>query len=176
MKQNQIADSLSKSFNFDDWGTTDASTNTSLIYGFPTLHKKWSFPLRISSVNVTKSAGSCAFGHIHCRNAYWKTSFFVQCTFADNFNKKVATFNRKYWSHNTFQVNAFRAKWENRNNYYLPSTDFVSRITKHLQSRTKYLRSLSRFSKVSFHPKQNGTRLFSPESECTSCLIIGQMT
>ena len=39
MKQNQIADSLSKSFNFDDWGTTDASTNTSLIYGFPTLHK-----------------------------------------------------------------------------------------------------------------------------------------
>ena len=23
----------------------------------PTLHKKWSFPLRISSVNVTKSAG-----------------------------------------------------------------------------------------------------------------------
>ena len=24
-----------------------------------TLHKKWSFPLRISSVNVTKSAGKC---------------------------------------------------------------------------------------------------------------------
>ena len=24
-----------------------------------TLHKKWSFPLRISSVNVTKSAGNC---------------------------------------------------------------------------------------------------------------------
>ena len=30
----------------------------------PTLHKKWSFPLRISSVNVTKSAGNCGFGHI----------------------------------------------------------------------------------------------------------------
>ena len=28
------------------------------------LHKKWSFPLRISSVNVTKSAVSCGFGHI----------------------------------------------------------------------------------------------------------------
>ena len=26
------------------------------------LHKKWSFPLRISSVNVTKSAVSCGFG------------------------------------------------------------------------------------------------------------------
>ena len=33
-----------------------------------TMHKKWSFPLRISSVNVTKSAVSCRFGHIYCRN------------------------------------------------------------------------------------------------------------
>ena len=33
-----------------------------------TLHKKWSFPLRISSVNVTKSAGNCIFGHIYWRN------------------------------------------------------------------------------------------------------------
>ena len=32
------------------------------------LHKKWSFPLRISSVNVTKSAGNCGFGHIYWRN------------------------------------------------------------------------------------------------------------
>ena len=27
------------------------------------LHKKWSFPLRISLVNVTKSARNCGFGH-----------------------------------------------------------------------------------------------------------------
>ena len=27
--------------------------------------KKWSFPLRISSENVTKSAGNCGFGHIY---------------------------------------------------------------------------------------------------------------
>ena len=33
-----------------------------------TLHKKWSLPLRISSVNVTKSAGNCGFGHIYWRN------------------------------------------------------------------------------------------------------------
>ena len=34
-----------------------------------TLHKKWSFPLRISPVNVTKSAAlSCGFGHIYWRN------------------------------------------------------------------------------------------------------------
>ena len=36
-----------------------------------TLHKKWSFPLRISSVIVTKSAGNWG-------NPQWKTSFFVQ--------------------------------------------------------------------------------------------------
>ena len=29
------------------------------------LQKKLSFPLRISSVNVTKSAGKCGFGHIY---------------------------------------------------------------------------------------------------------------
>ena len=33
-----------------------------------TLHKKLSFALRISSVNVTKSAGNCGFGHIYWRN------------------------------------------------------------------------------------------------------------
>ena len=32
------------------------------------LHKKWSFPLSTSSVNVTKSAGDCRFGHIYWRN------------------------------------------------------------------------------------------------------------
>ena len=43
-----------------------------------TLHKKWSFPFRVSSVNVTKSADSCGFGHICWRNPKWKNSFFVQ--------------------------------------------------------------------------------------------------
>ena len=33
-----------------------------------TLHKKWSFLLRISSVNVTKSAVFSGFGHIYWRN------------------------------------------------------------------------------------------------------------
>ena len=41
-----------------------------------TLHKKLSFPLWISSINVTKSAVSCGFGHIYW-NPQWKTSFFV---------------------------------------------------------------------------------------------------
>ena len=43
------------------------------------LHKKWSFSLWISSVNVTKSAGNYGFDHIYWRNSWWKTSFFVQC-------------------------------------------------------------------------------------------------
>ena len=45
----------------------------------PTLHKKWSFPLGISSVIVTESAEDCGFGHIYWRNNQWKNSFFVQC-------------------------------------------------------------------------------------------------
>ena len=32
------------------------------------LHEKWSFPLRISPVDVTKSAGNCGFGYIYWRN------------------------------------------------------------------------------------------------------------
>ena len=44
-----------------------------------TLHKKWSFPSKISSANVTTSAVSYGFSHIYWRNPQWKTSFFVQC-------------------------------------------------------------------------------------------------
>ena len=35
---------------------------------YTTLHKKWSFPLSISAVNVTKSGVSFGFGHIYWRN------------------------------------------------------------------------------------------------------------
>ena len=31
------------------------------------LYKKWSFPLRIFSINVTKSAGTCGFSYIYWR-------------------------------------------------------------------------------------------------------------
>ena len=43
-----------------------------------TLHKRWSFLLRISSVKMTKSAENLGFGHIYWRNPSWKVSFFVQ--------------------------------------------------------------------------------------------------
>ena len=43
------------------------------------IQKKWSFSLRIYSVNVTKFARNYSFGHIYWWNHYWKTSFFVKC-------------------------------------------------------------------------------------------------
>ena len=36
---------------------------------FLSLHKKWSFPLRISSINVTSSAECCEFGYIYWINS-----------------------------------------------------------------------------------------------------------
>ena len=42
-----------------------------------TAQKKWSFPSRISSVNVTKSSGNCGFGHFYWRNPQWKLHFFA---------------------------------------------------------------------------------------------------
>ena len=56
--------------NFDDVGRIGQSRTH--------YTKKWNFPLRISSVNVSKSAVTCGFGHIYWRNSLWKTSFFVQ--------------------------------------------------------------------------------------------------
>ena len=48
---------------------TPVMTVCGLMYvQFMPLHKKWSFPLRISSVNVTKSAGNCGFDHIYWKN------------------------------------------------------------------------------------------------------------
>ena len=38
-----------------------------LLFQF-SMHRKWNFPLRIASVNMTKSAGNCGFGHIYWRN------------------------------------------------------------------------------------------------------------
>ena len=42
------------------------------------LHKKWSFLLRISSVNVTKSTGNCGFCHIYWINPSFFCAVVVQ--------------------------------------------------------------------------------------------------
>ena len=54
-----------------------------IVLVYITLYKKWSFPLRISSVNVTKSAGNCGFGHINWRYPLWKTPFFCAAALSD---------------------------------------------------------------------------------------------
>ena len=52
--------------------------STDLLLQVYVLHKRPSFPLKISSVNVTKSAENCGFGHISWRNLERKTSRFGQ--------------------------------------------------------------------------------------------------
>ena len=57
-----------------------------------TAQKKWSFPLRISPVNVTKSAVSSGFGHICWRILNGELHFFVQwlsCFFEFSFWRKL---------------------------------------------------------------------------------------
>ena len=49
-----------------------------------TLYKEWGFPLRISSVNMTKSAISWGFGHNYWRNLKWKNSFFCAVLLPNN--------------------------------------------------------------------------------------------
>ena len=61
------------------------SCKIKLFFRESALHRKWSFPLGISLVNVIKSAVSCWFGYISWRNPEWKTSFFVQCIYLISF-------------------------------------------------------------------------------------------
>ena len=49
------------------------------------LHKKWSYPLRISSVNLTKSAANSGFGHIYWRNLNGKLRFLCRVLFSFSF-------------------------------------------------------------------------------------------
>ena len=51
---------------------------SSTVYSKRHRTKNWNFPLRVSSVNVTKFEVSCGFSHIYWRNPQWKTSIFVQ--------------------------------------------------------------------------------------------------
>ena len=83
----------------------------------PPLHKKWSFPSRISSVNVTKSAGNCAFDHIYWRNPWPKTSFFAQCALSSLlYPKEIFSYNWKI----------SLAAWQNKMTSFPTPTDIVS--------------------------------------------------
>ena len=69
------------------------STSAKMIKKY-TLDKKWILPLRISSINMTKSAGNYGFSHIYWKNPESKTSFFVQWCLVDQIAKLRLT---KYW-------------------------------------------------------------------------------
>ena len=68
--------------------------------------KKWRFPSRFSSVNVSKSAGICWLGHIYWRNLNGKLHFLcsvTKCwkifiTHFDSNNNSSIVFNRSFYS------------------------------------------------------------------------------
>ena len=72
---NELLLSASQSAKSGRW-----NTETYFVSEDDSLHKKWSFSLRIYSVNVTKSAENCGLGYICRRNHEWKTSFFCGVT------------------------------------------------------------------------------------------------
>ena len=88
--------------NWIDWGNLLLQS---------TALKKWSFPLRISSVNVTKTAVSCGFGHIYWRNPEWKNSFFVQWKYCCSLLWVTILLDRNSIQalHRTFQLNIYIA-------------------------------------------------------------------
>ena len=83
------------------------------------LHKIWSFPLRISSVNVTKSAFSCGFGHIYWRNPLWKTSFFLQCILLFSRKKVKASIKKDLGHIKKLQLAHFTANFNCNSSWYL---------------------------------------------------------
>ena len=67
-----------------------------------TLHKKWSFPFRISSINVTKSAVSCGFDHIYQKILSGKLHFLCS---------GIKILNKSY--HWMFSLHFYKKVWNN---------------------------------------------------------------
>ena len=109
-KKNHIADSLSKSFDCDDWETTDASTSTCLIYGVPTtliglpiiLIRKFSYLIpNIGAPPPLKSMHSKIYGKMKITTfrllptlfQQYKTSTILDTIFVDFFTFKQSFFS-----------------------------------------------------------------------------------
>ena len=83
------------------------------------LHKEWSFPLRVSSVNVTRSTVSCGFNHINWRNLERKTSFFVQWSgITDTLIKLMLTIDNNESQRNVFYLRSFDLCHRKKNKLY----------------------------------------------------------
>ena len=57
-------------------------TEISCLFAMITLHKKWCFPLRISAVNVTKSAVSCRVNFYYWLYAHSAANSVTSCIYA----------------------------------------------------------------------------------------------
>ena len=76
--------SLQESLPYRKWATgikimiSTSSVQQIFHWWYSCIHwtKKWSFPLKVFSVNVTKSAGNCGFRHIYWEVHNWKLQFF----------------------------------------------------------------------------------------------------
>ena len=70
------------------------------------LHKKWSFPLRISSVNVIKSLVSCGFNHI-----YWKKSLMENFIFCAVLIVKFSNCYDYFWGYQDLLISLAKYLW-----------------------------------------------------------------
>ena len=85
--------------------TWEETSRRSSNHHYVTLHKIWNFPLRISSVNVSKSSRNCRFSHIYWRNPWWKTLFFVQCQHTKaRKTQETVSFQQKFNNHAIFLI------------------------------------------------------------------------
>ena len=132
-----------------------------------TLNRKWSFPLRISSVNVTKSAVSCWFGHIYWRILNGKFRFlcfakvstrflsqeYLFGNFLQTFIKGSGAefiFSKSKYILNTFR--GIRLKYENcslRHLFLRHSYNIETTKASLQKCRWKYIKSESRKSYLS---------------------------
>ena len=98
-------------------------------------HKKGSFTLRISSVNVTKSSGNSLFDHIYRGNPWQKTSFFVQC----NESVVTASSNGNRYHRQSNHVSNFQipSPWTR---VYLSFKKFYIEITSAVKSSFCFIR------------------------------------
>ena len=82
--------------------------------GVTPLHKKWSFPLRVSSVNVTKSAGNCGSVRFTEEIFNWKLHFFnavdLICLLALFRTIKIARYLEEYLISQKVLAHLFKEK------------------------------------------------------------------
>ena len=130
-----------------------------------TLHKKSSFQLRISSVNVP---------NLHRPHSHKRMSHIlaISCkkskTMTDSFQRYGWSNNSVIWLDGSILVDNF--KLTSKFYAFLYSWLEPTSRKRPPQSRTKYLETFSRFAIAFFHHKWNWTKLLSAESDYTSCL------